>query len=51
LIDIEPRGKARYDGSNLATGASGMVDGFTILILLTLVMSAVLLERRAGSER
>jgi hypothetical protein len=28
-----------------------MVDGFTILILLTLVMSAVVLERRTGNAR
>jgi hypothetical protein len=28
-----------------------MVDGFTILILLALVMSAVVLERRAGNAR
>jgi hypothetical protein len=28
-----------------------VVDGFTVLILLALVMSAVVLERRAGDLR
>ncbi len=28
-----------------------VVDGFTVLILLALVMSALILERRAGDAR